>query len=440
MNTGDTAWVLISTGLVLFMTIGLALFYGGMVNRKHAMSTILQCISCIGIVTLVWTLIAFTLAFSQGNSVIGGFSLAALHGADKATLAGMTGEHALSVPNLAFFHYHLMFAIITPALAVGSLTGRLKFAGWALFVAIWAIIVYAPVARWLFSPAGWLSQLGAEDFAGGAVVHTTAGAAALALLIVIGRRHGWPGPKTALRPNSLPLVLLGTGILWFGWFGFNAGSALGANELAVHALVNTQIAGAAGLVFWLGTQRVIEGNISSLGGASGAIAGLACITPAAGYVGPIAAMIIGALAGIVCFAATRLKYIFRYDDALDVIGVHLIGGMLGMILLGFFARPELTGTGSKGLFFGGGLHLIGSQFLAVVVVFVYAFVLSLILGWIIHKIIGMRVSAEQEERGIDISELVESAYDSAAADSPVASPAPTSSHGQGPTTTSTKLA
>ena len=410
MNTGDTAWVLMSTGLVLFMTIGLALFYGGMVRSQHALTMILQNVACIGVVTLMWLLITFSLAFDRGNGFIGGLHYLGLEGIDHATLAGFTGAHALTIPALAFFHYHLMFAIITPALITGATADRLKFAGWVIFVAVWVTIVYAPVAHWIFSPVGWLAKLGVEDFAGGAVVHTTAGAAALALVLVLGPRRGWPKSLKKLRPNSMPLVLLGTGILWFGWFGFNAGSALGANILAVHALVNTQIGGSAGLAFWLLAERFKEGNVTSLGGGSGAIAGLAAVTPAAGFVSPMAALLIGVCAGIICFYATRLKFVFHYDDALDVVGVHLFGGILGMLLLSLLSSRAINARGENGLFYGGGLHLVWLQALAVVVVFLYAFVVSFILGKVIDKTIGLRVSAEEEDRGLDISQLVETAY------------------------------
>jgi ammonium transporter, Amt family len=410
MNTGDTAWVLMSTGLVLFMTIGLALFYGGMVRSQHALSMILQNVVCIGVVTLMWLLVTFSLAFDKGNGFIGGLRFLGLRGIDHASLPGFVGVHALTIPVLAFFHYHLMFAIITPALITGATADRLKFAGWAIFVGLWVTIIYAPVAHWIFSPVGWLAKLGVEDFAGGAVVHTTAGAAALALVLVLGPRRGWPKSLTKLRPNSMPLVLLGTGILWFGWFGFNAGSALGANVLAVHSLVNAQIGGAAGLAFWLLAERMKEGNVTSLGGASGAIAGLAAITPAAGFVGPLPALLIGALAGVICFYATRLKFVFRYDDALDVVGVHLVGGVLGMLLLSLFSTRGINPFAENGLFYGGGVHLIWLQALAVTVVFAYSFILSFILGKVIAKTIGLRVSPEEEDQGLDISHLVETAY------------------------------
>jgi len=410
MNTGDTAWVLISTGLVLFMTIGLALFYGGMVRSQHVLSMILQNVLCIGVVTLIWLVLGFSLAFDGANSILGGIRFIGLHGLDKTSIPGFTGTHALTVPPLAFFHYHMMFAIITPALITGATADRMRLRSWALFVAIWSLLVYSPVAHWVFSPTGWLAKLGVLDFAGGLVVHTTAGAAALAVVIVLGPRRGWPNSLKQSRPNSMPLMLLGTGILWFGWFGFNAGSALGANLLAVHALVNTQVAGAAGMATWLLAERFSAGSVTSLGGASGAIAGLAAVTPGAGFVNPLGAVVIGALAGIVCLYCTQLKYVFRYDDALDVVGVHLVGGVLGTVLVGVFADRSVNPLVRAGLFYGGGLHLLGLQVLAVVVVFAFAFVMSFLIAKLIAITIGLRVSAKEEDDGLDISELLEMAY------------------------------
>lgn len=409
-NTGDTAWVLISTGLVLFMVIGLALFYGGMVRSQHMLHMILQNVLCIGIVTLTWLVIGFSLSFAGSSGLIGDLSALGAQGLDRITLPGFVGGLALTVPNFAFFHFQMMFAIITPALITGATADRLKLSSWAVFVTIWSIVVYPPVVKWIFSPVGWLAHMGALDFAGGAVVHTTAGAAALALLWVIGPRTGWPQKWRVQRPNSMPLVLLGTGILWFGWFGFNAGSSLGANVHAVHALVNTQVAGAAGMTAWLIVEKIKEGSISSLGGASGAIAGLAAITPGAGYVDPFSALAIGILAGAICCYATGLKFVLKYDDALDVVAVHLIGGMFGTVMVGLFADSAMSPGIENGLLYGGGLHLLGVQALMVLVVFAFAFVLTLIIAFAIHRTMGMRVSLEQERQGLDISQLLERAY------------------------------
>lgn len=407
----DTAWVLMSTGLVLFMTIGLALFYGGMVRSQHVLSMVLQNVLCIGVVTLLWLVFAFSLAFDGPNGFIGGLHFVFVRGLDNArTLPGFTGALRLTVPPLAFFHYHMMFAIITPALITGATADRMRMRSWGLFVGIWTLLVYAPVAHWVFSPVGWLARRGVFDFAGGIVVHTTAGAGALALLLVLGPRRGWPKSLRTMRPNSMPLMLLGTGILWFGWFGFNAGSALGANLLAVHALINTQVAGAAGMATWLLAERYREGHLTSLGGASGAIAGLAAVTPAAGYVNPMLALAIGALAGVICCNATGLKFVFKYDDALDVVGVHLVGGVLGTVLLGLFANSEVNPAIRDGLFFGGGTHLLVWQIIGVGVVFVYTFCVTYLIAKAIQMTIGLRVSAEEEDKGLDISDLHEMAY------------------------------
>ena len=410
INTGDTAWVLMSTGLVLFMVIGLAFFYGGMVRSQHVLHMVLQNLLCIGIVTVTWLVAGFSLSFAGRGQYIGDFSLAGVNHLDTVTLPGFMGVHELTVPNYAFFHYHMMFAIITPALITGATADRLKMKSWALLVFIWSLVVYPPVCKWIFSPVGWFARKGALDFAGGAVVHTSAGAAALAIVLVIGPRKGWPKHLGHIRPNSMPLVLLGTGILWFGWFGFNAGSALGANLLAVHALVNTQVAGAAGLAFWLVAERIKGGSITSLGGASGAIAGLAAVTPAAGYVQPFAALGIGAMAGAICCFATELKYVFKYDDALDVIGVHLVGGIFGTLCVGLFADSTIKPDILNGLFNGGGFHLLGLQAMMVGVTFAFAFGATYIIAISIHRTIGLRATPEEEARGLDLSELVETAY------------------------------
>jgi Amt family ammonium transporter len=409
INNGDTAWVLMSTGLVLFMVIGLAFFYGGMVRSQHVLNMILQNVLCIGIVTVTWLVAGFSLSFGGRGRYIGNFSLAGVNGLDMATLPGFVGNFSLTVPNYAFFHYHMMFAIITPALITGATADRLKMKSWALLVFLWSLLVYPPVCKWIFSPVGWFARQGALDFAGGAVVHTSAGAAALAILLVIGPRHGWP-EHLKMRPNSMPLVLLGTGILWFGWFGFNAGSALGANLLAVHALVNTQVAGAAGLTMWLVAERIKGGSITSLGAASGAIAGLAAVTPAAGYVQPFAALGIGAAAGVICCFATELKFVFKYDDALDVVGVHLVGGVFGTLCVGLFADATIKPGIDNGLFNGGGWHLFGLQAMMVGATFLFAFGMTFILAISIHRTIGLRASAEEEDRGLDLSELAETAY------------------------------
>ena len=411
MDTGNTAWVLVSAALVLFMTPGLAFFYGGMVRSKNVLGMLMQNFFCMGIVSVLWALAVFSLAFGKdAGGVIGNLDFAGLrHLADAATtIPGYAGEFALSVPPLAFVAFQLMFAIITPALITGAIADRMKFAAWALFVGLWLVLVYAPVAHWVFSPQGWLFKRGALDFAGGTVVHINAGIAALAVVLVLGKRRGWPGE--AMAPHSLPLTLLGTGILWFGWFGFNAGSALGANGLAAQALVNTHMAAAAALLGWLLIERVKGGHATTLGAASGAVAGLVAITPCAGFVNTMSAIVIGFVAGVVCFLAIQLKFRFRYDDALDVVGVHLVGGILGSLLLGLFASAGVNPLGADGLFAGGGLSLLGKQLLAVVATLFWSFVISFLLAKAIDATIGLRVTADQEAEGLDVTQHAEAAY------------------------------
>jgi ammonium transporter, Amt family len=405
-DTGDTAWVLVATALVLFMTPGLALFYGGMVRSRHVLAMLMQNFFSMGLVSVLWTLVAFSLAFgSDIGGVIGGLDFA---GAAGLLDGAIPGFDALTIPPMLFFAYQMMFAIITPALITGAVADRLKFAAWAVFLGLWLLLVYSPVAHWVFAPSGWLFELGSLDFAGGTVVHINAGAAALALALVVGRRRGWP--HEAMVPHSLPLTLIGTGILWLGWFGFNAGSALGANNLAVAALVNTQLAAAAGMLGWLVAERLKAGHATTLGAASGVVAGLVAITPCAGFVTPIPAMIIGFVAGGVCLLAVQLKFRFGYDDALDVVGVHLVGGMVGSLMLGLFAQETSLGVGTDGLFFGGGATLLVAQVVAVVATLVYSFVVSLVLGLALDRTMGLRVSAEEEAEGLDLSQHSETAY------------------------------
>jgi Amt family ammonium transporter len=301
-----------------------------------------------------------------------------------------------------------MFAVITPALITGATADRLKFGAYAVFIGVWLVLVYAPIAHWVFSPAGWLFKRGALDFAGGTVVHVNAGVAALAAILVLGKRRGWP--REAMPPHSLPLTLLGTGILWFGWFGFNAGSALGANALAAAALMNTTTAAAAGMLGWLIVEKLKDSHATTLGAASGAVAGLVAITPCAGFVNPLASIVIGLAAGVLCVLAIQLKFRFGYDDALDVVGVHLVGGILGSLLLGLFATKTVNAAGGDGLFAGGGLHLLGEQALAVGVTLVYSFVVSFAIAKVIDLVMGLRVPADDEAQGLDITQHAEHAY------------------------------
>ncbi|GAC1314939.1 MAG: ammonium transporter [Acidimicrobiales bacterium] len=407
MNSGDTAWVLVSAALVLFMTPGLAFFYGGMVRSKNLLAMLMQNFFSMGLVSVLWAVVVFSLAFGKdaGGGLIGGLDLAGFH---NVVAHGIPGMGALTIPALAFAAYQMMFAIITPALITGATADRLKFGGYVAFLGLWLVLVYGPVAHWVFAPSGWLARRGALDFAGGTVVHINAGIAALAVVLVIGRRRGWPGE--GLAPHSLPLTLLGTGILWFGWFGFNAGSALAANGVAAQALMNTQLAAAAGMLGWLLLERIESGHATTLGAASGAVAGLVAITPCAGYVGGLSPVVIGFAAGAVCVLAVRLKFRLGFDDALDVVGVHLVGGILGSLMVGLFADRAVNTAGADGLFRGGGLHLLGEQAIAVGATLVYSFVVSLVLAYAIEKTIGLRVSADVESEGLDTSLHAETAY------------------------------
>jgi ammonium transporter, Amt family len=410
MDAGNTAWMLASAALVMFMTPGLALFYGGMVRAKHVLGMLMQNFFAIGLVSVIWAVLGFSLAFGTdlGGGLLGGFDRVGLSGLLGGTVPAYEGPFALSIPPLLFMVYQMMFAIITPALFTGAAADRMKFSAYAWFLGLWSILVYSPIAHWVFSPAGWLFQLGALDFAGGTVVHINAGIAALALVLVLGKRRGWP--NEAMAPHSLPLTLLGTGILWFGWFGFNAGSALGANELAAVAFVNTHLAAAAGMLGWLVAEKVKTGHATTLGGASGVIAGLVAITPCAGFVGGLTPIAIGFIAGAGCLAAVQLKFKFGYDDSLDVVGVHLVGGVIGSLLLGIFATSAVNSLGADGLLYGGGLVLLGKQLLAVLATLAYSFGMSLLIAKVLDKIIGLRVTDEQELIGLDESLHSERAY------------------------------
>jgi Amt family ammonium transporter len=407
MNSGDTAWVLVSAALVLFMTPGLAFFYGGMVRARNLLSMLMQNFLAMGLVSVLWAVVVFSLAFGpdHGSGLIGGLDLAGLR---HVATGGIPGYAGLAIPGLAFAAYQMMFAVITPALITGATADRLRFGGYIAFIGLWLVLVYAPVAHWVFSPAGWLARRGALDFAGGTVVHINAGVAALAVVLVIGRRRGWPGEIPP--PHSLPLTLLGTGILWFGWFGFNAGSALAANGLAAQALMNTQLAAAAGMLGWLAVERVTSGHATTLGAASGAVAGLVAVTPCAGYIGGLSPVAVGLVAGGVCVLAVRVKFRFRFDDALDVVGVHLVGGILGSLMVGLFADRAVNQAGHNGLFTGGGFHLLGEQAIAVAATMVFSFAVSFALALAIDRTIGLRVTPDVENEGLDLTQHAETAY------------------------------
>jgi Amt family ammonium transporter len=403
LDTGDTAWVLASTALVLFMTPGLAFFYAGMVRAKHALAMLMQNFFAMGIVTVLWVLFGYSLAF--GGAGNGGL----IGNLDFLGLKDMTGALSGTIPSLVFSAFQLTFAVITPALITGAIADRMRWPAWVGFITIWSIVVYLPVAHWVFA-GGWLAARGALDFAGGTVVHVNAGAAALALVLLMGKRRGWP--NSAMPPHSLPLTLLGTGILWFGWFGFNAGSALAANQVAGQAFMNTFVAAAAAMLGWLVIERLKAGHATTLGAASGAVAGLVAITPCAGFVNAFAAVIIGFIAGVVCFLAIGLKFRFGYDDALDVVAVHLVGGAIGSVLLGLFADAGVNPAGKDGVFFGGGWSLFSEQVIAVAAVFVFSFTVSLAIGLVLKAVMkkGIRVSDDDEDRGLDLTQHSETGY------------------------------
>jgi Amt family ammonium transporter len=404
VNAGDTAWVLVSAALVLFMTPGLAFFYGGMVRAKNILAMLMQNVFCMGMVSILWVVVGASLAFGRdvGGGVLGNLGLSGLSGV--TSVPGLS----LTVPPLIFLAYQMMFAVITPALITGATADRLKFGGYALLIGLWSVLVYAPVAHWVFSPGGWLFKLGALDFAGGTVVHINAGIAALAVILVVGKRRGWPGE--AMPPHNLPLTMLGTGILWFGWFGFNAGSALAANGVAAQAFLNTHVAAAAGMCSWLLVEKLRDGHATTLGAASGAVAGLVAITPCAGFVTALPAIVVGAAAGVVCLLAITLKTRLGYDDALDVVGVHLVGGILGSVLLGVFADKAVNSAGADGLLNGGGGSLLGKQLVAVLATLAYSGIVTFVLAKGVQATVGLRVSDDDEAAGLDTTQHAETGY------------------------------
>ena len=407
INTGDTAWVLAAAALVMFMTPGLALFYGGMVRAKNVLGMLMQNFFCLGLVSILWAAAAYSLAFSGSGKYLGNFDLAWMR--DVATTPP-TG-FALTIPPLAFLAFQLMFAVITPALITGALADRMRWSAWVWFVGLWLFLVYTPVAHWVFSPEGWLFKRGALDFAGGTVVHINAGIAALVACIILGRRRGWP--QHPMVPHSLPLTLIGAGILWFGWFGFNAGSALAGNEIAALALVNTHMAAAAALVSWLIVERWRTGHATTLGAASGLVAGLVAITPCAGFVNGMSPIYIGLIAGAVCALAVNAKFKLGFDDSLDVVGVHMVGGIVGSLAVGLFAATAANpAVVDEGLFNGGGLHLLGQQFIAVVATLVWSGIVTAIILLVMMRVMphGIRVDDEAEEQGLDLSQHSETAY------------------------------
>jgi len=405
---GNIAWVLISTALVLFMTPGLAFFYGGMVRSKNFLAMLMQNFFAIGLVAVLWVVLGASLAFGNlgDGGWIGDFSLLGFKdvGQTDALFGQFTGSN---IPDLLFLAFQMTFAIITPALITGATADRLKFAGYAVFIGLWSLLVYSPVAHWAFA-GGWIARMGAFDFAGGLVVHINAGAAALGVLLVIGPRKGHG--REPMPPHALPWTLIGTGILYFGWFGFNAGSALGANGVAAQALVNTLIAPAAAMLGWLVLEKVKGRHVTTLGAASGAVAGLVAITPCAGFVGTMPSIIIGFAAGMVCYLALFLKEAAKLDDALDVLAVHLVGGLLGSLALGLFADSKVNEVVTDGLFLGGGGELLKDQAVACVAVLAFALVVSFVLAKVIDLTIGLRVDVDTEDVGLDTALHAETAY------------------------------
>lgn len=402
IDPAATAWLLISTALVLLMTPGLAIFYGGMVRTTGVLNMIMMSFIAIPLVTVSWLLVGYSLAFSGegAGGLVGGLSHVGMAGIGPDTARG-------AVPELLFATFQLSFAIITAALISGAIADRAKFAAWMTFVPIWAIAVYAVVAHWVWSPGGWLLKLGVLDYAGGLVVEIVSGSSALALALVLGPRLGFK--IDAMRPHNLPFVLLGVGLLWFGWFGFNAGSALAANGVASAIFLNTLLAGCLGMLGWLTVERIRDGRPTTFGAASGVVAGLVAITPSCGTVNTLGAGIVGLAAGVVCSFAVSLKFRLNYDDSLDVVGVHYVGGVVGVLLIGLLATPTMTG-GPSGLFFGGGLEQLGKQALGAVVVSAYAFTVSYGLARLIDRTIGFRISAEEEAGGVDFAQHAETAY------------------------------
>jgi ammonium transporter, Amt family len=409
LDSGNTAWMLAATALVLFMTPGLALFYGGMVRGKNVLGMLMQNIFAMGLMAVVWVAIVFSLAFGDaGNGgFIGNFDYVWLKDVGPA-LTDQEFLSFLTIPFVLYCAYQMTFAIITPALITGATADRLKFGAYAVFIGVWLVLVYAPIAHMVFA-GGWLADMGALDFAGGAVVHMNAGAAALAVVLVIGSRKGYP--DTPMPPHNLPMTVLGTGILWFGWAGFNAGSALAADGIAGQAIMNTFLAASAAMLGWLVVETIKEGHATTLGGASGAVAGLVAITPCAGFVGGMAPLYIGLIAGAVCYLALGIKKVFGFDDSLDVIAVHLVGGLVGSLLLGFFADAAINpAVVDEGVFLGGGASLLWDQVVASVVTLAYSFAVSLVIAKAIDVTIGLRISDDAEDEGLDLSQHAEVAY------------------------------
>jgi ammonium transporter, Amt family len=405
INTGDTAWVLASAALVMLMTPGLALFYGGMVRRKNALGTLMQSFICLGLISVQWVLFGYSLAFAKGSPFLGNLAHVGLSGVG----AEPNSAYAGTIPVQAFMIYQAMFAIITPALISGAFAERMKFSAYVAFVLLWATLVYDPLAHWVWGDGGWLRTMGALDFAGGTVVHISSGVSALVCVLVMGKRRGYPGSD--MRPHNLTMTLLGTGLLWFGWFGFNGGSALGANALAVSAFTVTNMAAASAALAWMFIEWKHRGEPTVLGACSGAVVGLVAITPASGFVGVIPALIIGAVGSAICYAAVMLKPRFGYDDSLDTFGVHGVGGTVGALLTGVFASVAINPAGADGLL-AGNSGLLLKQLAGVGATVGYAAVMTFVILKVVDVLFGgLRVKEQQEEEGLDLTQHGELAYD-----------------------------
>jgi Amt family ammonium transporter len=404
IDTGDTTWMLVSTALVMLMTPGLALFYGGMVRQKNVLGTIMQSFVALGLVTVQWVLIGYSLAFGPDiHGIIGNLQWAGLHGVGLDP----NPDYAATIPHQAFMMFQMMFAIITPALISGAFAERFKFSTYLVFVLLWSTFVYAPLAHWVWGVGGWLRSLGALDFAGGLVVHISSGVSALAAAIIIGKRKGHGHEH--MPPHNLTMTLLGATLLWFGWFGFNGGSALASGALATSAFLMTHIAAATATLSWLLVEWNHRGKPTLLGAASGAVAGLVAITPASGFVGPLAALAIGFGAGAVCYFGVNIKNFFGYDDSLDAVGIHGVGGTFGALATGLFASKAINAAGADGAFFGNPSLLL-VQLLSVAVAIVYAFSITWIILKVLDWTMGLRVQQEEEVQGLDLSQHGESGY------------------------------
>ncbi|MGM0610989.1 MAG: ammonium transporter [Thermodesulfobacteriota bacterium] len=405
MNAADTAFILLCSAFVMLMTPGLALFYAGMTRSKNVLSTIMQSFIALGLITMVWILWGYSLSFGKDiGGVIGGLNFLGLANVGMEPNADLAGN----IPHMAFMIFQCMFAIITPALISGAFAERMKFSAFLIFSVAWCTLVYSPLCHWVWG-GGWMGAMGALDFAGGAVVHMSSGAAALAAAIVIGKRKGYG--KRSFIPHNLPMTVLGAGLLWFGWFGFNSGSALAVNGLAANAFVTTHIAAAAAALSWIFVEWKHHGMPTTLGAASGAVAGLVAITPAAGFVGTTSALIIGLVAGGLCYFGVTAKSRFGYDDSLDVVGIHGLGGIWGALATGLFASTAINPDGADGLFFGNPAQL-WIQFVSVVATCVFSFIVTYIILKVLNSWIGIRVTPEQEEAGMDISQHSETGYQS----------------------------